>query len=158
MAIAGILGPLPFLGGQGTAATFHTIKKKFEVRYAKHEIINGVDLIEATGFKPIDIDLDMIFFNPWTLPPSVALAIIEALAASRLPVPLMTADGTGFGRGLLTLFVIESVDSTMKKWCGGTNTYMTVTVKLLEYGNPFGIGGPLGALAGIGASVIGTIV
>jgi hypothetical protein len=46
----------------------------------------------------------------------------------------------------------------MEKWVGSTLVILQASVKLIEYGNPFGIGGPLGALAQAGASVIGNLI
>jgi hypothetical protein len=153
----GILGILPFVGGQGTTFTVYDIQKKRKNAFAKHRIINGNDLIEDVGFDPIELDLEMHFFAPWTLDPSLSLIALEGLMESKIPVPLIIG-GTPVGRGLLTLFVIESIDSKMKKFTGGTLCVLDCTVKLLEYGNPFNISGPLGILAQSGASVIGNLI
>jgi phage protein U len=150
--IIGALGMIPFVGGLGTANTFHEIAKTNKTTYVKHQIISGVDLIEATGPDPIDLSVQMSFFAPYTLSPSVSVVEIEALAASRLPVPLFAGDAP-VGRGLLTLFVIEDVSVQMRKWVGSNLAIAAVTVKLLEYSNPLSIAGPLNALASLGASV-----
>jgi hypothetical protein len=153
----GILGIIPFVGGLGTTFTVHEITKKRKNAFAKHRVINGNDLIEDVGFDPIELDLQMHFFKPWTFDPSLSLIALEGLMESKIPVPLIIG-GTPVGRGLLTLFVIESIDSKMEKWHGASLAVLDCTVKLLEYGNPFSISGPLGILANAGASVVGNLI
>jgi hypothetical protein len=157
MSLVGILGPLPFVGGQGSAFTFYNITKRRKNSFARHRIISGNDLIEDTGFDPIELDMDMQFFAPWTLDPSISLIALEGLMDSKIPVPLIVG-GAPVGRGLLTLFVIESIDSTMKKWEGARLAILECRVKILEYSNPLSISGPLGLLAQAGASVIGNLI
>src|SRR5215469_16541143 len=69
--LVGILGTVPFVAGQGTAFTFHDIEKKRKNAFAKHRVINSNDLIEDVGFDPIELDIKMKFFSPWTLDPSL---------------------------------------------------------------------------------------
>ncbi len=153
----GILGTIVFVGGLGTTSTFHELNKKRKNSFAKHRIINGLDLIEDTGFDPIELDLQMRFFSPYTQDPSISLILIEALADSKLPVPLII-DGCPVGRGILTLFVCEEITSKMPKFVGSQLTILDITIKLCEYSNPLNISGPLSALAQLGASVIGSII
>src|SRR5258708_377199 len=157
MGAVGILGPVPFVGGLGIGNSFHSIKKKNKNSWARHRILKSNDLIEDTGVDPIEIDIDMIFYRPYTLEPSISISILEGLSASKFPVPFIVG-GTPIGRGPLTLFVIEEITSDMKKFNGPTLIYATVQVKLLEYGNLFNISGPLGALANIGAAFVGSSV
>jgi hypothetical protein len=153
----GILGIIPFVGGLGSTFTVHEIQKKRKNAFAKHRVINGNDLIEDVGFDPIELDLSMKFFAPWTSDPSLSLIALEGLMDLKIPVPLIIG-GTPVGRGFLTLFVIESIDSKMEKWDGGKLLILECTVKLLEYGNPFNISGPLGILVQAGASVVGNLI
>ncbi len=157
MALVGILGTIPFEGGLSSAFTFHEVSKKRKNAFAKHRIIKGNDLIEDVGFDPIEIDIQMKFFRPYTLDPAASLIALETLMDLKIPVPMFIGN-TPVGRGLLTLFLVESIDSKMEKWVGSTLTILQCTVKLLEYGNPFGISGPLGALASAGASVVGSLI
>jgi hypothetical protein len=60
----GILGPLVFVGGLGSTLTFHSSSKKRQNSFVKHQIINGNDLLEDTGVKPIEVELEMRFFEP----------------------------------------------------------------------------------------------
>jgi phage protein U len=153
----GILGPIVFLGGLGTTSTFSEITKKRSNSFAKHSIINGVDLLEDTGEKPIELNLQMRFFSPYTASPSISLIAIEALADSKTPVPLII-NGCPVGRGILTLFVIEEITSKMVKFVGSELTILDITCKLCEYSNPISLSGPLSALAQVGESVIGSII
>ncbi len=153
----GVLGPIVFLGGLGSTFTFHDLSKKRKNSFAKHRVINGNDLIEDTGYDPIEIDLQMRFFAPYTADPSISLIAIEALADSKIPVPLII-DGCPVGRSILTLFICEEITSKMPKFVGSQLTILDVTIKLCEYSNPLNISGPLGALAQLGASIVGSII
>jgi Phage P2 GpU len=153
----GVLGPIVFLAGYRTVSTFHTINKKRQNSFAKHAIINGIDLIEDTGFKPLEVDLEMRFFNPYTMSPSLALIALEALMDAKIPVPLIV-DGTPLGRGILTLYVIEDITSKMPKFVGSVLTILDINIKLLEYSNPLSLSGPLSALAQAGLAVVGSLI
>ncbi len=153
----GVLGPIVFVGGLGGTFTFHDLTKKRKNSFAKHRLINGNDLLEDTGDDPIELDLQMRFFAPYTAPPSISLISLEALADSKIPVPLII-DGTPVGRGILTLFVIEEITSKMPKFVGGELTILDLTIKLCEYSNPLNISGPLSALAQAGAAALGSII
>jgi len=155
--VVGILGPLPFVGGYGSTFTFHEIAKTRKETFVRHKLINGLDLIEATGSEPIEISFAMSFFAPYTRSPAASILLLETLLASRLPVPLFAGDAP-VGRGLLTLFVVEAISNKLTKWVGSTTVSASVEVKLLEYSNPFNLAGPLNALAGAGASVIGKFI
>jgi hypothetical protein len=150
----GILGPIVFVGGLTTTFTFHDLSKKRSNSFAKHALINGTDLLEDTGSKPIELDLQLRFFQPYTADPSISLIELEALMESKIPVPLIIG-GVPVGRGILTLFVIESIDSKMPKFVGSTLTILDLTVKLCEYSNPLSLSGPLSALAQAGAAIVG---
>lgn len=153
----GTLGVIPFVAGYGTTNTFHEIGKSNKQRFAKHSIIAGNDLLEGTGFEPIELSIQMQFFAPYTLSAAESVPALEALMATRIPVPLFAGDAP-VGRGLLTLFVIESISNKMTKWVGSSLAIAAVDVKLLEYGNPFDLAGPLNALASLGAGVIGRLI
>lgn len=153
----GIFGVVPFVGGLGSTFTFHEINKTRKNSFAKHRIINSNDLIEDTGFDPIETTIEMMFYRPYTLDPSVSIATLEGIMDAKIPMPLIVG-GTPLGRGLLTLYLVEQMTVKMTKFCGSHLTYATVSIKLIEYGNAFGISGPLGSLASIGAGVIGSII
>jgi hypothetical protein len=153
----GILGPVVFCGGLGTTFTFNEITKKRSNAFAKHTIINSLDLIEDVGFKPIELSLHMRFYQPYTAPPSVSLLALETLEDSKIPCPLLIG-GVPIGRALLTLFVIEEISSKMPKFVGNVLTVLDLDIKLLEYGNGLNISGPLGLLAQAGAAVVGNII
>jgi len=155
--IIGTLGVIPFVGGLGTANTFHAISKSNKASFVKHPIFGGVDLIEATGDDPIDTSISMMFFAPYTLAPAAGITALEALKASRMPVPLFAGDAP-VGRGGLALFVVESVSVKMEKWVGAHLAIAKVEVKLLEYSNPFSLAGPLGALTNLASGVLGKII
>ena len=155
--IVGALGPLVFIGGLGSVFTFHSLNKKRKNSFAKHKIINGNDLLEDTGVEPIDLDLEMRFYSPWTADPSLSLIALEAMMDAKIPVPLIIS-GTPVGRGILTLFICEEITSKMPKFVGGTLTVLDVSVRLCEYGNPLGLSGPLGALAQAGVAAIGNLL
>jgi hypothetical protein len=155
--IVGVLGPLVFVGGLGTTFTFHSLSKKRQNSFAKHKIINGNDLLEDTGVNPIEIDLAMRFYSPWTADPSVSLIALEALADAKVPVPLIVG-GVPVGRQILTLFIVEEITSKMPKFVGPVLTVLDVGCKLCEYGNPLGLSGPLGSLAQAGVAAIGNLL
>jgi hypothetical protein len=153
----GILGYIPLVGGFGTMTTFHELSKKRQNSFAKHAIINSNDLIEDTGFKPIELDMQMRFYRPYSADPSLSLIALEALADAKIPVPILVG-GTNLGRNLLTLWVIEEISSKMPKFSGSVLTVLDVTIKILEYSNPLSLSGPLSALAQVGASVVGNLI
>lgn len=146
MGLTGALGPIPFIGGQGSAASFHKLTKVRKQNYVRHKIVMSNDLIEATGPEPIEINLAMMFFAPYTLPPSAAIAAVEAVMDQQIPLPLIIG-GTPVGRGLLTLFVIEEVQSNMDKFVDANCVHAEINVKLLEFPNPPANAGPLSALS-----------
>jgi hypothetical protein len=151
--MVGIYGAIPFVGGFGTATPVQEISKKRSETYARHQLINGLDLIESTGSKPIELDFKMHFCAPFTLDPAVSISMIEGAQAAKIPMPLMFND-CPVGRGLLTMFVIEEVGSQMTKWTFGNLAVCSINIRLLEYSNPLAIAGPLNALLGAGANFI----
>jgi Phage P2 GpU len=156
--IVGILGVIPFVAGQGSMNTVKSLTKKRKNAFAKHRVINSGDLIEDTGFDPIDIELDIQLFKPWTMDPAASIAGYEALMDSKIPVPLIVGN-TPVGRGLLTLWVIEEMDIQGKKWTGGALTLADIKLRLIEYSNPFGTLGPFGPLVSLGVTgVIGSLI
>jgi hypothetical protein len=156
--IIGALGTIPFVAGYGTANTFHEIAKQNKYSFVKHAIFGGGDLIESTGYDPLDLSVHMKFFAPYTLLPKTSIEKIEQLMALKSPVPLIAGDApVGRTGSLLTLFVVESASVRMTKFSGGQLTIAELDVKLLEYANPFSLAGPLGALAGLGTSIAGKI-
>jgi Phage P2 GpU len=155
--LVGILGPIPFMGGNGSAFTLHQLKEKYKNAFAKHRILQGNDLIEDVGVDPIEIDFQMEFFAPWTLSPAASISALKLLASLKIPIPMFIGD-TPIGRGPLTLYLIESIDTTYKTWSGSQCAVASASIHLIEYGNPLSIAGPLGAIASIGASVVGNLV
>jgi hypothetical protein len=155
--VIGALGVIPFVGGLGNVFTFHQISKTNKATFVKHPVFGGIDLVEATGDDPIDITIEMMFFAPYTQSPSVAIPAVEALKAAKIPVPLFAGDAP-VGRGPLTFFVVEQVGVKMTKWHGAGLAIASIDVKLLEYGNPFNLAGPLGALTNLATGVIGKII
>jgi hypothetical protein len=155
--ILGILGRIPFVGGQGSMFSPFEITKKRKNSFAKHQIIQSNNSIEDTGFEPIEIDIQMKFFQPWTLAPSTSINLLESFQDAKIPAPLVLGDSP-VGRGILTLFIIEEISSKMEKWVSNTLTVAEVTVKLIEYGNPFNVSGPLGLISNVGAGIIGRMI
>jgi len=155
--IVGVLGMIPFVGGLGSANTFKEISKSAKKSYVVHRIIGGTDIIEDCGFDLIDLTISMKWVYGYTLDPSAALIALEALMIASTPVPIIV-DGVPLGRGALTLFVVESIESRMNKWKAGTLVELECSVKLKEYGNPFSIAGPLGALANTAGQVVGRLI
>lgn len=147
MAAIGALGPIVFLGGLGTANTFHSINKSNKEGFVKHRVIQTTDLVESTGPDLIELTLDMHFHGPYTLAPSLGITALETVMHMRIPLPLIIGR-VPVGRGVFTLFVIESVDARMTTFVGSGLAVAEVGVKLLEYPNPFGHSGPLSALGG----------
>jgi len=150
----GILGTIVFIGGLGTANGPREISKNDKSDFVRHKIFNGVDLIESVGDEPIDLDMQIKFIAGYTSDPSASLIALQALKAAKTPVPLMIG-ATPFGRGLLTLFVIESIQSKFDKWvAGSTLGILNVSLKLVEYYNPFSLSGPLGPLVQAGLALL----
>jgi Phage P2 GpU len=145
--LIGAYGPIVFMGGQGTAIGFHSISKTNKQTLVKHRIISSTDLVESTGPDLIELNMEMHFHGPYTLSPSAGIAALEAVMASNTPLPLIIGR-VPTGRGLLTLFVVEAIDSKMSTFVGSGLAVADVSVKLLEYPNPLPSGGPLSALGG----------
>jgi hypothetical protein len=155
--IVGVLGPIPFQGGFKRANTFREISKSAKKAYVVHRILGGNDVVEDCGFDLIDLTLSMKWVYGYTMDPSAALIALEGLMNASIPVPIIV-DGVPLGRGALTLFVVESVESRMTKWKGSTLVELECSVKVKEYGNPFSIAGPLGALANTAGQVVGRLI
>jgi Phage P2 GpU len=146
MALTGALGPIVFMGGQGTANLFHKITKVRKQNYVRHKIIMSNDIIESTGPEPIELTFSMIFFAPYTLSPSIGIMALETVMDLQIPLPLIIGS-TPVGRGILTLFVIEEVQSNMDRFSDSALLHAEVNVKILEYPNPLANLGPLSALS-----------
>jgi Phage P2 GpU len=160
--ILGVLGGLPFVAGKGSLFSPHSISKIYKNSWARHKILNGIDVLEDTGYEPIDLSIEMSFFAPWTFDPSSSLTMLETFAAAKVPLPVILG-GTPLGRGGLTLFVVESVDAKMTKWAGSSLTVMSVTVKLCEFAIPSSplmsfLSNPLGSIAGAVGGAVGNVV
>jgi hypothetical protein len=143
----GALGPIIFQGGLGSMNTFHAVSKTKKQTYVKHRIIQQNDLVESAGADPIEGTLQMHFHAPYTLPPSAALTALEALMDMQIPVPLIIGS-TPIGRGFITLFVIEEIQSKMSKFISASWIVGDIDVRLLEYPNAISLSGPLSALGG----------
>ena len=144
----GVLGPIMFQGGLGSMNTFHGVSKSKKEVFAKHRIIQQVDIIEDTGSDPIECSLQMHFHAPYTLPPSAALTSLESLMDMKVPVPLIIGS-TPVGRAMqLTLFVIEDISAKMSKFISNSLIIADIDVKLLEYPGALNLAGPLSALGG----------
>jgi hypothetical protein len=158
----GCLGPLPFIAGQGSLFSPTTISKSRKNSWARHKIMNANDRLEDTGTEPIELSIEMNFFAPWTFDPGSSLTMLEGFAESKTPMPCMLGTSP-LGRGLLTLFVVESIEAKMEKWRGSRLTVMNVTVKLIEYAlPPSPVGGflsnPLGSItSAVGGAVSGAL-
>jgi hypothetical protein len=135
------------MGGLRTTNTFHSISKTNKQTFVKHRVIQTTDLVEATGTDLIELTLEMHFHGPYTLAPSAGITTLESVMAMRIPLPLIVGR-VPLGRGALTLFVIEAIDSKMSTFVGSGLAVADVSVKLLEYPNPLGSLGPLSALGG----------
>jgi hypothetical protein len=127
--------------------TFHSISKTKRETYAKHRIIQTVDLIEDTGADPIELQIQMHFHAPYTLAPARAMTALEAVMDLRVPLPLIIGS-TPIGRGFLTLFVIEDIATKMSRFISSSLIVADIDVKLLEYPSAFNLAGPLSALGG----------
>lgn len=143
----GALGPVMFSGGLGSMFTFHAMNKTKRETFAKHRVIQAIDLIEDTGGDPIELSVQLHFHAPYTLAPSAAITALEALMDARIPVPFIVGS-TPVGRGFLTLFVIEDVSSKMSKFSNSSLIVGDIDVKLLEYTGALSLAGPLSALGG----------
>jgi hypothetical protein len=163
--ILGCLGGLPFVAGRGSLFSPHAISKTYKNSWARHKILNGNDVLEDTGYEPIDLSIEMTFFAPWTFDPSSSLSMLEGFAAAKVPLPVILG-GTPLGRGGLTVFVVEAVDSKMEKWAGSSLTVLHVTVKLCEFALPASplmnfLSNPIGAassfVSGAVSSVTGAV-
>jgi hypothetical protein len=145
--LVGALGPIVFMGGQGSAIGFHSINKVNKTTFVKHRVIQSNDLVESTGIDLIELNMELHFHGPYTLAPSAGIAALEAVMAQKIPLPLIIGR-VPVGRALLTLFVIESIDSKMTHFVGSGLAVADVSVKLLEYPNPLPSTGPMSALGG----------
>jgi len=143
----GALGPVVFQGGLGSMNTFHAVTKTKKESFAKHRIVQLVDIIEDTGAEPIDLTVQMHFHNPFTMAPGAALSRLEALMDAKVPVPLIIGS-TPVGRGFLTLFVIEAIDTKMTKFSASSLIIADIDVKLIEYAGALSLAGPLAAVGG----------
>ena len=141
----GALGPVVFQGGLGTMSTFHAMSKVKKETYVKHRVIQVVDLLEDTGAEPIELQIQMHFHAPYTIGPSRALTQLEALMDAKMPVPLIVGS-TPVGRGFLTLFVIEEIQTKMSKFISSSLIVGDIDVKLCEYAGALNMSGPLSAL------------
>jgi len=109
-----------------------SISKQLKNSWARHKVINAVDVLEDTGFQPTSLTLEMGFFKPWTHDPASSLSQLEKYAQAKVPMPIMIGN-TPLGRGGLTMYVVEAVDAKMEKWTGATLTLLRVSVKLEEF-------------------------
>lgn len=145
------------MGGFKRANTFKEISKSSKKSYVVHRIIGGADLVEDTGFDLIDLTISMKWVYGYTMDPSTALIALEGLMNSSIAFPIIIG-GVPIGRGALTLFVIESIESRMNKWKAGTLIELECSVKVKEYGNPFSLAGPLGPLANTASQIVGRLI
>jgi hypothetical protein len=143
----GALGPIVFQGGLGNMNTFHAMSKMKKETYARHRVIQQVDLIEDTGADPIELSIQMHFHAPYTMAPGAAITQLESVMDMRTPLPLVIGS-TPVGRGFLTLFVIEDLQSKMTKFSSSALIVGDIDVKLCEYAGSLALSGPLSALGG----------
>jgi len=127
--------------------TFHSMNKVKREVFAKHKIIQQIDLIEDTGAEPIELGLQMHFHHPYTMSPAAAITRLEALMDAKIPIPLVVGS-TPVGRGFLTLFVVEEISSKMSKFISSSLIVGDIDVKIIEYAGALNLAGPLSALGG----------
>jgi hypothetical protein len=148
-------GPLIFIPGKETAFTYKNLSKANTVVYAQHEILQGVPLIEFTGYKLITVNMTCNFVAGWTLDPSLAVLAFETAQANPVAMPLILGT-TPIGRGLISSFVIQEVQSKFTRFgTDGSPIEATVDVKFLEAGSILPSLGQLASsiLGGAGISV-----
>jgi hypothetical protein len=157
----GILGTLPFQAGLGSVFTPHAVDVSRKNSFAKHKILNSNDQLEDTGVEPIEVTLEMGFLIGWTLDPVKSVSMLSAYMDSKIPAPLIVGN-TPVGRGIMSMFVIESMSVKVTKFLGSSPAVVTASVKLIEYAPPPSpltnfLSNPVGALAGGVGGIVSSI-
>jgi hypothetical protein len=157
----GILGTLPFMSGLGSVFTPHAVDISRKNSFAKHKILNSNDVLEDTGVEPIDVTLEMGFMIGFTLDPVKSVSMLSAFMDAKIPAPLIVGN-VPVGRGLMSMFVVESMSVKVTKFFGTNPAVVTASVKLLEYAPPPSpltnfLSNPVGALAGGVGGIVSSI-
>jgi hypothetical protein len=148
-------GLLVFIPGKNTAFTYKNLSKTNTAVYAQHEILQGVPLLEFTGYKLITVNMTCSFVAGWTIDPSLGVLAFETAMSFPVAQPLMLGD-TPIGRGIVSSFVISEVQSKFTRFgTDGSPIEATVDVKFLEAGSVLPSLGQLAnsVLGGAGISV-----
>jgi hypothetical protein len=157
----GCLGSLPFMGGPGRVFSPHAVDVARKNAWAKHKILNANDLLEDVGVEPIDVTLEMGFMIGWTLDPARSITMLAGYMDSKIPAPLIVGS-VPVGRGMASMFVVESMSVKVSKFVGSSPAAATVSVKLIEYApspSPLTnfLSNPIGTLSGGVSGIISSI-
>ena len=154
----GILGELPFMSGLGSIFTPHAVDVSRKNSFAKHKILNSNDVLEDTGVEPLDVTLEMGFVIGWTLAPAKSVQMLSNYMDAKVPAPLIVGN-VPVGRGIMSMFVVESMSVKVTKFVGANPAVATASVKLIEYApapSPLTsfLSNPAGALGGVATTAV----
>jgi|SRR6516162_8006046 hypothetical protein len=157
----GVLGALPFVSGPQRVFTPHAVDVTRKNAFAKHKVLNYNDVLEDVGVEPIDVTLEMGFMIGWTLEPARSISMLSAYMDSKIPAPLIVGN-TPVGRGIASMFVVESMSVKVAKFLGSSPAVVNASVKLIEYApspSPLMnfLSNPVGALSGSAGGIISSI-
>ena len=132
MAIIGCFGQLFFKVSERKLLTFNDLNRTNSVRWAKHDIINGVPVHEFVGFDSSKVSFTIRFdVSPMFggVPPEKGLDRLNRMMENRLYKTLIIG-GEYLGR-----YVIESISEDRKyhAW-NGVCMVAIATINLVEYG------------------------
>jgi hypothetical protein len=157
----GVLGALPFISGPGRVFTPYAVDVSRKNVWAKHKILNYNDVLEDVGVEPIETTLEMGFLIGWTLDPARSLMMLAGYMDAKIPAPCIVGN-TPVGRGMGSMFVVESMSVKVTKFHGASPAVATASVKLIEYAAPPSpltnfLSNPIGALSGGVGGIISSI-
>ena len=127
MAI-GRYGTLPFICSSKKVQTFSGLSRSSDIRYAQHDVIGKMPILEFVGYGLLKTKFTMRFDVSLGVSPTKCLARLQAMMNNKLYKWLVVGDE------FLGRYVIESIEEVHKYHAGdGTLLVAEVNVNLIEW-------------------------
>ena len=124
----GRYGTLKFVCSSNTVRTFSGLSRSRDIRYAQHDVIGKMPMLEFVGYGLFKAQFTMRFDLSLGVSPIASLTRLHAMMDNRM-YKWLEIGGEFMGR-----YVIEGIEETHKHYAGdGTLIVAEVTVNLIEW-------------------------
>jgi len=130
--IVGLYGKIVFGIAAGQGFLIEELRESSRAKFAEHEILNSKPITEFLGLENDNVSLSMNFVVGYTMPPIVAIPLLQGLLRQPKAYPLLV--GKRVIGSFSSQFVLTEVTCTYKYLTGaGTLMAADIDVSMKEY-------------------------